>query len=245
MTTRSHTRIHALAPLWTILVVGAALLVAAAPVAAKEGIQAELTTTIPRDATPGSTLLVEWDAFMPSPERRDPIMGSPVFIRLLPAGAGKATEARGFEKPSGSGHYAAQIVVPSSGIGGVQVGLTGEMCTANSGCVRDDIYLLLVGEIMSTSADPAAAKVVKGAVVASAAPAPAATAAPAAAATAAPPVTTPVTPAATSSASGFEPGWIAATAVVILAVIGLLAAARLIRRRGAPPSSLSSDPTHT
>jgi hypothetical protein len=28
-------------------------------------------------------------------------------------------------------------------------------------------------------------------------------------------------------------------------VIGLLAAARLIRRRGAPPSSLNSDPTHT
>jgi hypothetical protein len=245
MTTRSRTRIRALAPLWTILMIGAAMLVAVAPVAAKEGVQAELTTTIPRDATPGSTLLVEWDAFMPSPVRRDPIMGSPVFIRLLPKGAGKATEARGFEKPSGSGHYAAQVVVPSSGIGGVQVGLTGEMCTANSGCVRDDIYLLLVGEVMVNSTDPAAAKVVKGAVVASPAPAPAATAAPAAAATAAPPATTPVTPAATSTASGFEPGWLAASAVLALAVIGLLAAARLIRRRGTPPSSLSSDPTRT
>lgn len=233
MTTRSRTRIRAFAPLWTILVIGAAMLVAAAPVAAKEGVQAELTTTIPRDATPGSTLLVEWDAFMPSPVRRDPIMGSPVFIRLLPKGAGKATEARGFEKPSGSGHYAAQVVVPASGIGGVQVGLTGEMCTADSGCVRDDIYLLLVGEVMvENGTDPAAAKVVQTAVAASAAPAPAATAAPAAAATAAPPVTTPVTPAPTSTASSFEPGWIAATAVVVLAVVGLLAAARLIRRRG-------------
>ncbi len=148
------TRTRALAPLWTILVVGAALLVAAAPVAAKEGVQAQLTTTIPRDATPGSTLLVEWDAFMPSPVRRDPIMGSPVFIRLLPAGAGKATEARGFEKPSGSGHYAAEVVVPASGIDGVQIGLVGEMCTAGSACVRDDIMLLLVGPVMTTVLGP-------------------------------------------------------------------------------------------
>ena len=145
MTTRPRSRIRALAPLWTILLIGAALLVAVAPVAAKEGVQAELTTTIPRDATPGSTLLVEWDAFMPSPVRRDPILGSPIFIRLLPAGAGKATEARGFEKPSGSGHYAAKVGCPTSGIGGVQIGLTRRDVRGRQGCVRDDIYLLLVG----------------------------------------------------------------------------------------------------
>jgi hypothetical protein len=225
------TRTRALAPLWTILLVGAALLVAAAPVAAKEGVQAQLTTTIPRDATPGSTLLVEWDAFMPSPVRRDPIMGSPVFIRLLPAGAGKATEARGFEKPSGSGHYAAEVVVPASGIDGVQIGLVGEMCEAGKGCVRDDIMLLLVGPVMTTASDPAAAKVVDAVAAPTAA-------APAPAATAAPPVTTPVAQAPVTTPSGIEPGWLAASTVVILAVVGLLATARLLRRRGSGPSAL-------
>ena len=119
------TRTRALAPIWTILAVGAALLVAAAPVAAKEGAQAQLTTTIPRDATPGSTLAVEWDAFMPSPVRRDPILGSPIFIRLLSAGAGKATEARGSEQPTQSGHYVAMVEVPVGGIRQVQIGLFG------------------------------------------------------------------------------------------------------------------------
>ena len=239
MTTRSRSRTRALAPLWAILLTGAALVAAVAPVAAKEGAQAQLTTTIPRDATPGSTLLVEWDAFMPSPVRRDPILGSPIFIRLLPAGAGKAVEAQGFEQPRLSGHYAAKVRVPDSGIGGVQIGLLGEMCEAGKACVRDDIVLLLVGPVMTTSADPAAATV-----VATAAPA-ATAAAPVAVATAAPPVTVPVAQPAVAASPGSEPAWLAAVAVIALAVVGLLAAASLIRRRGAPPSSLSSDATRT
>ena len=242
MTTRPRSRIRPLAPLWAILLVGAAVLAAAAPVAAKEGAQAQLTTTIPRDAKPGSTLLIEWDAFMPSPVRRDPILGSQIFVRLLPAGAGKAIETRGFEEPSLSGHYAAKVTVPASGIGGVQIGLFGEMCEAGKACVRNDIMLLLVGPVMTTSADPAAAKVVATAERASRA---ATAAAPAAVATAAPPVTVPVAQPAAAPSAGVEPGWLAAVAVAILAVLGLLAAARMIRRRGAPPSSLSSGATRT
>ena len=239
MTIRPRSRTRALAPLWAILLIGAAVLAAAAPVAAKEGAQAQLTTTIPRDAKPGSTLLVEWDAFMPSPVRRDPILGSQILIRLLPAAAGKAVETRGFEEPSLSGHYAAKIRVPDSGIGGVQIALFGEMCEAGKACVRNDIVLLLVGPVMTTSADPAAAKV-----VATAAPA-ATAAAPAPVATAAPPVTVPVAEPEVAASPGSEPGWLAAVAVIALAVVGLLAAASLIRRRGAPPSSLSSDATRT
>jgi hypothetical protein len=239
MTIRPRSRVHALAPLWAILLAGTAVLAAVVPVAAKEGAQAQLTTTIPRDAKPGSTLLVEWDAFMPSPVRRDPILGSQILIRLLPAGAGKAVETRGFEEPSLSGHYAAKIRVPDSGIGGVQIALFGEMCEAGKACVRNDIVLLLVGPVMTTSADPAAAKV-----VATAAPA-ATAAAPAPVATAAPPVTVPVAEPAVAASPGSEPGWLAAVAVIALAVVGLLAAASLIRRRGAPPSSLSSDATRT
>ncbi len=249
MTTRPRSRTRALAPLWAILLTGAAVLVAVAPVAAKEGAQAQLTTTIPRDATPGSTLLIEWDAFMPSPVRRDPMLGTPIVIRLLPAGAGKAVEAHGFEEPSLSGHYAAKVRVPESGIGGVQIALFGEMCEAGKACVRDDIPLLLVGPVMTTSADPAAAKVVATAVpkaAAAAAPSAAATAAaPAAVATAAAPVTVPVAQPAAAPSAGTELGWLAAGAVAILAVLGLLAAARMLRRRGAPPSSLSSDATRT
>ena len=248
MTTRPRSRTRALAPLWAILLTGAAMLAALAPVAAKEGAQAQLTTTIPRDATPGSTLRIEWDAFMPSPGRRDPILGTPIVIRLLPAGAGKAVEAQGFEEPSLSGHYAAKVRVPDSGIGGVQIALFGEMCEAGKACVRNDIPLLLVGPVMTTSADPAAAKVVATAVpkaAASTAPAAATAAAPAVAATAAGPVTVPVAQPAAAPSAGAELGWLAAGAVAILAMLGLLAAARLLRRRGAPPSPLSSDVTRT
>ncbi len=232
----SHRRrSRALAPIWTVLAVVAALLVVTAPVAAKGNPQAELTTTIPRDATPGSTLAVEWDAFMLASGHRDPIMGSPIFIRLSPGGAGKPTEARGSEQPSGSGHYVAKVVVPEGGIGRVEIGLLGEICEAGKACVRDDIMLTIVGTVVADAADPAAAKVVE------AAPAAAATAAAVPAATVAPPVTTPVAQA-PATASGSEPNWVAAIAVIVLAVAGLLAAARVIRRRG-PSAPLPSGPT--
>ena len=64
MTTRLRPRSRAFAPLWAILLIGAAQLIAVVPVAAKDNVSVELTTKIPRDATPGSTLLVEWDAFV-------------------------------------------------------------------------------------------------------------------------------------------------------------------------------------
>jgi hypothetical protein len=230
----SH-RFRAVASIWTLLAVGAALLVAVAPVAAKEGAQAQLTTTIPRDATPGSTLAVEWDAFMPSPVRRDPIMEAPIFIRLSPVGGGKATEGRATERPSGSGHYVAEVIVPKGGIGRVEIGLLGEICQSGKGCIRDDIMLVMVGTVMADSTDPAAAKVV--------AVAPVATAVPVAAASVAPAVTTPAAQA--PVAPGIEPGWVAAIAVILLATAALIAAARVIRRRGASTPPLTSGPTRT
>ena len=99
--------------------------------------------------------------------------------------------------------------MPDSGIGGVQIALFGEMCEAGKACVRNDIPLLLVGPVMTTSADPAAAKVVATAVpkaAAATAPAAATAAAPAAAATAAAPVTVPVAQPAAAPSAGAELG---------------------------------------
>jgi hypothetical protein len=220
-----------------LLAAVAGLLMIASPVAAKEGMQAELTTTIPRDATPGTTLQVEWDAFMPSETgERNAIFGSPISIRFVPDGDAKPTEAAGRERPSGSGHYVATIEVPAGGIAEVEIGWFGEACV-NGTCTKDDLQFLLVGRVLVDGTDPAAARVVAAAASAATAAVPAPTAAAA----------TPVTPVAQAPAatSAFEPGWLAAGAVAIASVVGLLGAGRLLRRRGETSASLSSDASQT
>jgi hypothetical protein len=241
MTTRLRPRSRAFAPLWAILLIGAALLIAVVPVAAKDNVSVELTTKIPRDATPGSTLLVEWDAFVQSPVRRDPIYGSPIFIRLLAVGAGTATEADGHEQPSGSGHYAAEIKVPATGVRNVELGWRGENCEAGKGCTRNDMLMRLVGRVMVAGTDPAAATVVS----AVAAPVAIPTASPAAVATAAASVTKPVAPTGTPvvASGGIDPAWLVGIGVVVIAAIAALALAA--RRRGTPTTPLTPGATRT
>jgi hypothetical protein len=122
------------------------------PVAAKEGGTATLDTAIPRDTEPGSTIDVGWVVYVADPAGRQPITGSPVFIRLVsPTGA--STEASGHETTARSGHYAATIVVPTGGVAKVESGLRGESCD-KSGCARSDWMFTMVG---TSLADPVAA----------------------------------------------------------------------------------------
>ena len=126
---------------------GAALLLCLAGIAtAKEGAEAALDAPIPPGAEPGSEIDVGWSAGWPDGAGRlDPIIGSPVFIRLTSVDGSEKVEASGTERPSGSGHYVATITVPRGGVGLVEIGLRGESCV-NGECLRSDIAFELSDE---------------------------------------------------------------------------------------------------
>lgn len=132
-----------------------ALLSLAAPVAAKEGMAAELDAPISRDAEPGSTVEVGFDVYVEEPTGRFPVQGSPLFIRFVPPDGGTALEARARETPPGSGHYVASVAVPRGGIGRVEIGLQGEGCDA-TGCRRSDMLVALVGDVLVAGSVPGA-----------------------------------------------------------------------------------------
>ena len=98
---------------------------AAAPAAAKEGVEATLLTPVPLGAKPGTQIKVAWKlSFAKGEERGQPFGANGVFVRLRgPSG----DVERGFA-PSGSytdGKYAATVLVPDGGIADIQVGLQG------------------------------------------------------------------------------------------------------------------------
>lgn len=120
----------------------------AGPAAAKEGAEAWFDTPIDLGAEPGSAIDVGWSVVVVAGEERSPMIGSPVFIRLVPpAGSGEAVTEFGTERPSGSGHYVASIIVPAGGIAGIEVGLRGSACT-NGACETTDILFTLTGDAL-------------------------------------------------------------------------------------------------
>jgi hypothetical protein len=147
-------RIRTLSPVIALLGLVA---LAASPALAKEGAEAKLDTAIPRDAEPGTTVDIGWSVFSLVDGRQEPIQGSPVYVRLVAPDGRTSTEVAGTEKPSGSGHYTASIVVPAGGIGEVIVGMVGEACTANGACERSDIIFPLTDDPLVSGTAPAAA----------------------------------------------------------------------------------------
>jgi MYXO-CTERM domain-containing protein len=128
---------------WAGLIGTALLLSLAGVAAAKEGAEASLDAPIPPGAEPGSEIEVGWSAGWPDGTGGlDPIIGSPVFIRLTSVDGSEKVEASGTERPSGSGHYVATITVPRGGVGLVEIGLRGESCV-NGECFRSDIPFVL------------------------------------------------------------------------------------------------------
>ncbi len=138
-----------------VALIGALALVAS-PALGKEGAEARLDAAIPRDAEPGSTIDVGWSVFSIVDGTQQPIYGSPVYIRLVAPDGRTSTEVAGTEKPSGSGHYAASIVVPAGGIGEVIVGMVGEACDGD-GCRRSDIIFPLTDDPLVSGVAPLAA----------------------------------------------------------------------------------------
>ena len=126
---------------------GTALLLSVAGLtAAKEGAVASLDAPISPGTEPGTEIEVGWSAGWPDGAGGlDPIIGSPVFIRLTSADGSATVEASGTERPSGSGHYVATIRLPRGGVGLVEIGLRGESCV-NGECTRSDLMFALADE---------------------------------------------------------------------------------------------------
>jgi hypothetical protein len=101
-----------------IVVVCVAALFVAPAALGKEGVRATLTTPLPLDASPGTTLHVGWKL-----ANRDGTSfgGGDVFVRLRSATGSQAQTAY----TSGGGTFAADVVVPKGGIGDVQIGIRG------------------------------------------------------------------------------------------------------------------------
>jgi hypothetical protein len=146
-------RIPSLSLLLALVGTGA---LAVTPALAKMGAEARLDAPVPRDAEPGTTIDVGWSVSTVSGVERQPMYGSPIYIRLVSRDRTTSTEVMGTESPSGSGHYEASIEVPAGGIGEVVVGLVGEACDA-TGCRRSDMPIEIIGPTLLFADTPAAA----------------------------------------------------------------------------------------
>jgi hypothetical protein len=97
---------------------------AAGPAAAKDRVEATLTTAVPLDAEPGTKVRVGWKLMsVDDHARAHPFGASGVFVRLLSATQARAETAVAPARPYMNGHYAATVVVPEGGIGDIEVGI--------------------------------------------------------------------------------------------------------------------------
>ena len=94
----------------------------AAPVLAKEGLDAQFEAPIARDTPGGTTLLLGVWVTMTDETGTHDIEGSPVYIRITgPDGA----SASAIATQSRPGHYTIRLTVPESGVKAVEVGMRG------------------------------------------------------------------------------------------------------------------------
>lgn len=99
---------------------------------AKEGFKATLTSAIPADANPGSTIAIAWTV---KNAAGDGFNASTMFVRLR--GKGGATESFATANAHTDGAYDASVTVPEGGISAVEIGVAGTRSDA-SGSARSD-----------------------------------------------------------------------------------------------------------
>lgn len=234
-----HRRRRLIHPLTGIAFPAILLLAAVAPVLAKEGIEARLDAPIARDTPGGTELLVGLTATVLDGSVARMVEGTPFYIRVT-GPAGDTTRALTTPDPE-TGHYSARVVVPASGIAGIEIGIAGST----------DLPVLIAGEpIVAGGISPATAQaappVVPAPAVASApvaSPVDAAAAPTAPVADAAGASVAPVdSPAAMPAPAGAAPlPWIAAIGIAagVIAVVGagVLLAARRLRDGRRPEGS--------
>ena len=126
-----------------------AVLASAAFALAKEGGIVTLTTPIPRDAEPGSTLTVEFTVMVPGEDGMTPLTGSPMVLKLT-GPDGTTTEAMAGERGT-PGTYVATIEVPASGIKTATFGLRGTATSADGTTSLRDVAFDVDGLLFTTS----------------------------------------------------------------------------------------------
>jgi hypothetical protein len=110
----------------------------AASVGAKEGVEATLLTTVPKNAAPGSTIRIEW--------RLADLSGRPfgaggIFVRLIgPGGASTTAPAHDVA----SGRFAATATVPAGGVRGIRIGLRATSCGTT--CTAAPLFFRIVND---------------------------------------------------------------------------------------------------
>jgi hypothetical protein len=105
----------------------------------QEGMAVALTQPIPRDAPPGTTLTVEFAATVATETRPSPVIGSPVFVRLI-APDGTTSEGFGTELRGKPGVYQADVVVPAGGIKSAEFGLRGTAYIDGKASRSDEMF---------------------------------------------------------------------------------------------------------
>jgi hypothetical protein len=98
----------------------------AAPVAAKEGVEATLTAPVSLAAAPGDEITVAWKLTYENENgKRRPFNATGVFVELFSAGDGDSTIGSASDTAHSTGEYEALVAVPEGGIGGIQIALRG------------------------------------------------------------------------------------------------------------------------
>ncbi len=122
-----HTSIRRTAAVPAVVAALAIALTAfAAPVLAKEALDAQLEAPIARDTPGGTTLLLGVWLTMTDETGTHDIDGSPVYVRVTGPDGGSSVARATQTRP---GHYAARITVPASGVKAVEVGMDGSTST--------------------------------------------------------------------------------------------------------------------
>ncbi|HET9461850.1 MAG TPA: hypothetical protein VFO56_07940 [Gaiellaceae bacterium] len=120
----------------------AAVLVAASPSGAKEGVVARVLTPIPRTAEVGSRITVVWTLYHVEAGKRVPFNASGVFVRIF--GFSGRHSPRAYATQPAVGRYRAAVRVPRGGVHRVAIGLMGTSCEA-SGCRPSPAIFRIVG----------------------------------------------------------------------------------------------------
>jgi len=114
----------------------AATLALATSASAKEGYRATLTSTIPANAKPGTTIRVAWKV---TNAAGDGFNATDVFVRLRGPARGVATEGFAGFVAHADGAYSARVKVPRGGIAAVEIGIAGTRTYANGKSERADL----------------------------------------------------------------------------------------------------------
>lgn len=147
MTSRHRTRLLPIAAAAALI---GLLATSAAPLLAKDGMEAWLTTPVRLDTPPGTTLTVAWRIVTEDEDGgRVPVTGMPVFLRFVPTGGGEPVEVMGDEQPIDSGRWTGTLVVPAGGIARVEVGMHNEVCE-NGSCTKSDMLFDLTDDSLVT-----------------------------------------------------------------------------------------------